>query len=101
MSVVLLEPDGVMAALGLLSDALGGVMPPERGRRLATLLPNARQLEIPDSYTRIPSASPLTRPRPSASSPAPPLSSGGDHRQLSTVASARRDPGPKLGSPVP
>jgi pimeloyl-ACP methyl ester carboxylesterase len=30
------------------------VMPPEHGRRLATLLPNARLLEIPDSYTLIP-----------------------------------------------
>ena len=30
------------------------VMPPEHGRRLATLLPNARLFEIPDSYTLIP-----------------------------------------------
>jgi pimeloyl-ACP methyl ester carboxylesterase len=30
------------------------VMPPEHGRRLATLLPDARLLEIPDSYTLIP-----------------------------------------------
>ena len=30
------------------------VMPPEHGRRLATLLSNARLLEIPDSYTLIP-----------------------------------------------
>ena len=30
------------------------VMPPEHGRRLATLLPNARLAEIPDSYTLIP-----------------------------------------------
>ena len=30
------------------------VMPPEHGRRLATLLPNARLIEIPDSYTLIP-----------------------------------------------
>jgi pimeloyl-ACP methyl ester carboxylesterase len=30
------------------------VMPPEHGRRLATLLPNARLLEIPDSYTLVP-----------------------------------------------
>jgi pimeloyl-ACP methyl ester carboxylesterase len=30
------------------------VMPPEHGRRLAALLPNARLLEIPDSYTLIP-----------------------------------------------
>ena len=30
------------------------VMPPEHGRRLATLLPNARLLEIADSYTLIP-----------------------------------------------
>jgi pimeloyl-ACP methyl ester carboxylesterase len=30
------------------------VMPPEHGHRLATLLPNARLLEIPDSYTLIP-----------------------------------------------
>jgi pimeloyl-ACP methyl ester carboxylesterase len=30
------------------------VMPPEHGRRLAGLLPDARLLEIPDSYTLIP-----------------------------------------------
>ena len=30
------------------------VMPPEHGRRLATLLPDARLFEIPDSYTLIP-----------------------------------------------
>jgi pimeloyl-ACP methyl ester carboxylesterase len=30
------------------------VMPPEHGRRLADLLPDARLLEIPDSYTLIP-----------------------------------------------
>jgi len=30
------------------------VMPPEHGRRLATLLPNARLFEISDSYTLIP-----------------------------------------------
>lgn len=30
------------------------VMPPENGCRLATLFPNARLLEIPDSYTLIP-----------------------------------------------
>jgi pimeloyl-ACP methyl ester carboxylesterase len=30
------------------------VMPPEHGHRLATLLPDARLLEIPDSYTLIP-----------------------------------------------
>ena len=30
------------------------VMPPEHGRRLATLLPNADLFEIPDSYTLIP-----------------------------------------------
>jgi pimeloyl-ACP methyl ester carboxylesterase len=30
------------------------VMPPEHGRRLATVLPNARLVEIPDSYTLIP-----------------------------------------------
>jgi pimeloyl-ACP methyl ester carboxylesterase len=29
-------------------------MPPEHGRRLADLLPDARLLEIPDSYTLIP-----------------------------------------------
>jgi pimeloyl-ACP methyl ester carboxylesterase len=30
------------------------VMPPEHGRRLAKLLPDARHVEIPDSYTLIP-----------------------------------------------
>jgi pimeloyl-ACP methyl ester carboxylesterase len=30
------------------------VMPPEHGRRLADLLPDARLVEIPDSYTLIP-----------------------------------------------
>ena len=30
------------------------VMPPEHGRRLAGLLPDARLLEIPDSYTLMP-----------------------------------------------
>ena len=29
-------------------------MPPEHGRRLAELLPHARLVEIPDSYTLIP-----------------------------------------------
>jgi pimeloyl-ACP methyl ester carboxylesterase len=31
--------------------AEGRVMPPEHGRRLAGMLPNARLVEIPDSYT--------------------------------------------------
>jgi pimeloyl-ACP methyl ester carboxylesterase len=40
---------------GLVVWAAGDrVMPPEHGRRLAALLPNARLLEIPDSYTLIP-----------------------------------------------
>ena len=30
------------------------VMPPEHGRRLADLLPDARLVEIPDSYTLVP-----------------------------------------------
>lgn len=34
------------------------VMPPEHGRRLAELLPNARLIEIPDSYTLIPEDQP-------------------------------------------
>jgi pimeloyl-ACP methyl ester carboxylesterase len=34
------------------------VMPPEHGRRLAALLPNARLLEIADSYTLIPEDQP-------------------------------------------
>jgi pimeloyl-ACP methyl ester carboxylesterase len=34
------------------------VMPPEHGRRLAELLPNARLVEIPDSYTLIPEDQP-------------------------------------------
>ena len=34
------------------------VMPPEHGRRLAKLLPNARLIEIPDSYTLIPEDQP-------------------------------------------
>ena len=34
------------------------VMPPEHGRRLAALLPNARFIEIPDSYTLIPEDQP-------------------------------------------
>jgi pimeloyl-ACP methyl ester carboxylesterase len=34
------------------------VMPPEHGRRLAALLPDARLLEIPDSYTLIPEDQP-------------------------------------------
>jgi pimeloyl-ACP methyl ester carboxylesterase len=34
------------------------VMPPEHGRRLADLLPNARLVEIPDSYTLIPEDQP-------------------------------------------
>ena len=29
-------------------------MPPEHGRRLAELLPDARHVEIPDSYTLVP-----------------------------------------------
>ena len=29
-------------------------MPPEHGRRLAALLPNARLVEIPNSYTLLP-----------------------------------------------
>jgi pimeloyl-ACP methyl ester carboxylesterase len=33
-------------------------MPPEHGRRLAALLPDARLLEIPDSYTLIPEDQP-------------------------------------------
>jgi pimeloyl-ACP methyl ester carboxylesterase len=40
---------------GLVVWAAGDrVMPPEHGRRLAGLLPGARLLEIPDSYTLIP-----------------------------------------------
>jgi pimeloyl-ACP methyl ester carboxylesterase len=38
------------------------VMPPEHGRRLAKLLPDARHVEIPDSYTLIP----LDQPAPLA-----------------------------------
>jgi pimeloyl-ACP methyl ester carboxylesterase len=34
------------------------VMPPEHGRRLAALLPDARHVEIPDSYTLIPEDQP-------------------------------------------
>jgi pimeloyl-ACP methyl ester carboxylesterase len=34
------------------------VMPPEHGRRLAALLPRARHVEIPDSYTLIPEDQP-------------------------------------------
>jgi pimeloyl-ACP methyl ester carboxylesterase len=34
------------------------VMPPEHGQRLAELLPNARLIEIPDSYTLIPEDQP-------------------------------------------
>lgn len=34
------------------------VMPPEHGRRLARMLPDARWLEIPDSYTLIPEDQP-------------------------------------------
>jgi pimeloyl-ACP methyl ester carboxylesterase len=30
------------------------VMPPEHGRRLAELLPNARLVDVTDSYTLIP-----------------------------------------------
>jgi pimeloyl-ACP methyl ester carboxylesterase len=30
------------------------VMPPDHGRRLAALLPSARLVEIPDSYTLLP-----------------------------------------------
>ena len=33
-------------------------MPPEHGRRLAELLPRARLVEIPDSYTLIPADQP-------------------------------------------
>jgi pimeloyl-ACP methyl ester carboxylesterase len=36
-----------------------GVMPPEHGRRLAELLPQAQLVEIPDSYTLIPLDQPL------------------------------------------
>jgi pimeloyl-ACP methyl ester carboxylesterase len=39
------------------------VMPPEHGRRLAGLLADARLLEIPDTYTLIPSTSPLSWPQ--------------------------------------
>ncbi|MFI6322405.1 alpha/beta fold hydrolase [Nonomuraea sp. NPDC050556] len=34
------------------------VMPPDHGRRLAALLPDARLVEIPDSYTLIPEDQP-------------------------------------------
>jgi pimeloyl-ACP methyl ester carboxylesterase len=34
------------------------VMPPEHGRRLAELLPDARFIELPDSYTLIPQDQP-------------------------------------------
>ena len=34
------------------------VMPPEHGRRFAELLPRARLVEIPDSYTLIPEDQP-------------------------------------------
>jgi pimeloyl-ACP methyl ester carboxylesterase len=33
-------------------------MPPEHGRRLASLFPDARLVEIPDSYTLIPEDQP-------------------------------------------
>lgn len=34
-------------------------MAPEHGRRLGALLPNARHVEIPDSYTLIPLDQPV------------------------------------------
>jgi len=44
------------------------VMPPEHGRRLAELLPDARLIEISDSYTLIPEDQPPNSPPPSVSS---------------------------------
>jgi len=41
------------------SAAEDRVMPPEHGRRLAALLPDARHIEIDDSYTLIPEDQPL------------------------------------------
>jgi pimeloyl-ACP methyl ester carboxylesterase len=35
------------------------IMPPEHGRRLAELIPNARLVEVPDSYTLIPRDQPF------------------------------------------